>query len=472
MECTDASQVCDNMDFVLSSSESGAFLPEPLTLVTSLEPVSEEAQTPSQVTTFQPLVAGQEYDYADKFPEGGRQAWATVFASFCMVFLTQGTIYSFGVFQDYYTRVYLNNHSPSKIAWIGSTQVFLVFFLGLPTGKAFDEGYLRPLLLTGSAIYIFSYFMLSFAKPHHFYQVFLAQGVGVGLGMGLIYVPAISICFHYFKRRRALAAGIASLGAAIGAIVQTIGLNQFFDGRVGFAWGIRIISFISLILFIIGNLLMRPRLPPRKLRKYNLPNPDVKKVATDVPFLVAIMASSLLIFAVYFPLFYVQLFAVLHGISTDLAFYSITIMNGATIIGRILMGILADKYGALNIVTGGSALLGIVSLTMIKATDQKGLVLFAFFYGILSGGCLSLGGPTVSAYVENISDLGFAFGYSSFLQSFFTLVAAPVAGQILDAPEYKWDRTTVVVSIIIFLGFFFLLVSRAMLLKRRRIWLV
>lgn len=59
------------------------------------------------------------------------------------------------------------------------------------------------------------YFMLSFAKPHNFYQVFLAQGLGVGLGMGLIYVPSISICFHYFKRRRAQAVGTASLGMHI-----------------------------------------------------------------------------------------------------------------------------------------------------------------------------------------------------------------------------------------------------------------
>lgn len=59
-------------------------------------------------------------------------------------------------------RVFLNNHSPSQIAWIGSVQVFLIFFLGLPTGKLFDEGYLRPLMLIGSTIYIFSSVVLSF----------------------------------------------------------------------------------------------------------------------------------------------------------------------------------------------------------------------------------------------------------------------------------------------------------------------
>lgn len=100
-------------------------------------------------------------------------------------------------------------------------------------GKLFDEGYIRQLMFVGSAIYIFSlvdslafpqetflhshetrYFMLSLAKPHQFYQVFLAQGVGVGTAMGILYIPSISICFHYFKRRRGLAAGVASLGVS------------------------------------------------------------------------------------------------------------------------------------------------------------------------------------------------------------------------------------------------------------------
>lgn len=157
-------------------------------------------------------------------------------------------------------------------------------------------------MLIGSTIYIFSYFMLSFAKPHQFYQVFLAQGLGVGLGMGLIYVPSISICFHYFKRRRALAIGIATLGGAVGAIVQAISFNHLLNG-VGFAWAIRIFCFIFLVILVVANVSMRPRLPPRRLRRDNVPKPNIKKVATDVPFLVAILGASLLIFAVYFPSF-------------------------------------------------------------------------------------------------------------------------------------------------------------------------
>jgi len=54
--------------------------------------------------------------------------------------------------------------------------------------------------------------MLSLAQPHHFYQNFLAQGVGMGFAMGMMFMPALGIPSHYFKRRRALAMGIVLSG--------------------------------------------------------------------------------------------------------------------------------------------------------------------------------------------------------------------------------------------------------------------
>lgn len=162
--------------------------------------------------------------------------------------------------------------------------------------------------------------MLSLAKPHNYYQVFLSQGLGVGLGMGLLYVPSVSIILHYFKRKRAMVVGIASQGGSIGAIVQTIGLNHLFNGRVGFAWGVRIYGFIMLVMAIASNILIKPRLPPRKLRTDNIPPPNVKKVVTNVPYLVAILGANCVLFGIYFSYFYVQLFSILHGISTNLSF--------------------------------------------------------------------------------------------------------------------------------------------------------
>lgn len=54
--------------------------------------------------------------------------------------------------------------------------------------------------------------MLSLTKPHHYYQTFLAQSVGVGIGMGLIFLPSLSIASHYFRAKRSIAMGVVIAG--------------------------------------------------------------------------------------------------------------------------------------------------------------------------------------------------------------------------------------------------------------------
>lgn len=52
-------------------------------------------------------------------------------------------------------RDFLKELSPSQISWIGSMQLFLMFSLGPISGKLFDEGYFKPLLLSSSLLYLF-----------------------------------------------------------------------------------------------------------------------------------------------------------------------------------------------------------------------------------------------------------------------------------------------------------------------------
>ena len=60
----------------------------------------------------------------------------------------RGFINSFGVFQTYYVTAL--SRPPSDIAWIGSIQVFLLFFIGTFTGRLTDAGYFRQVFLVGS----------------------------------------------------------------------------------------------------------------------------------------------------------------------------------------------------------------------------------------------------------------------------------------------------------------------------------
>ena len=73
------------------------------------------------------------------FPEGGLRAWLVAAGTAGILFCTLGYSNSFGVFQAYYIRNQLKDHSPDDISWIGSLQVFLVFALGLAGGPIFDR---------------------------------------------------------------------------------------------------------------------------------------------------------------------------------------------------------------------------------------------------------------------------------------------------------------------------------------------
>lgn len=79
-------------------------------------------------------------------------------------------------------------------------------------------------ILSGMCLWFFSPPLLNNKVTPH--QVFLSQGVGMGLGMGLVFVPTVSIPSHYFKRRRALVAGIVLSGNSTGAIIFPISTSE------------------------------------------------------------------------------------------------------------------------------------------------------------------------------------------------------------------------------------------------------
>ena len=121
---------------------------------------------------------------------------------------------AFGVFQTYYQLDGLPSYSASSIAWIGSTQAFLLFLVSLVAGPLFDRGYLRALLCIGSLLLVLGMFLTSIGSQY--WHFFLAQAVMTGLGFGCVYLPAPAVVSQYFRKSLALANGAASTGSAVG----------------------------------------------------------------------------------------------------------------------------------------------------------------------------------------------------------------------------------------------------------------
>lgn len=72
-------------------------------------------------------------------PDGGWRAWCVVLSSHLVYMNTWGWVNSFGLFQAYYTQSL--SLPASRVSWIGSISIFLLFFVGTLTGRLVDAGY-------------------------------------------------------------------------------------------------------------------------------------------------------------------------------------------------------------------------------------------------------------------------------------------------------------------------------------------
>jgi MFS family permease len=168
-------------------------------------------------------------------------------------------IISFGIFQTYYVSTL--HQTRSEIAWVGSIAVFLLFFIGIVSGRLTDAGYLRVTTITGAVLVVLGTFMTSLTE--NYWQIILAQGVCTGLGNGLLLTPMMTLITTYFRRRLALVMGLAACGSVTGGLIYP-SMARTLLPTVGFGWTLRAMGFIQLGTFAIALICGKPKQSPRK----------------------------------------------------------------------------------------------------------------------------------------------------------------------------------------------------------------
>lgn len=412
-------------------------------------------RTPNSVSPFV-----EEHPYVQRM-DGGYHAWSTLIGAWLILIATFGYTNAFGVYQDLYTRA--DTESASKISWIGSTQLFFLVAMGLPAGKLLDKGYFRHTTIFGSVLYVFSMFMVSLAHPDKYYQVFLSQGVGLGIGAGLLYVPSMAVQSHHWRTYRALAMGVVTTGSSIGGIIFPIMLNRLFQGSVGFAWGVRASAFLVLGLLVVGNLLMTENRPAKPTEA---PKPDMKSIMTDPASMWTNFGTFCALLGLFFPYFYLQLYAVLHNVDPNVAFYTLAIMNAASIPGRIGPSLLADLFGSFNVIIPSTFACAVLLLALLGIKSAGSTIVFAIIYGFTSGAFLSLCSPVLATLSRNTSEIGVRIGFGFFVSSFGALVGAPIDGALLGN-SFPWYKAIIFSAVTMFVSAISLSVGRHFQVQRR-----
>ncbi|GIJ84575.1 hypothetical protein Asppvi_003422 [Aspergillus pseudoviridinutans] len=358
-------------------------------------------------------------------PDGGTRAWLVAGGAASIFLCSLGLANSFGTFEEYYLSHQLKGDSASKISWIGSLQSFLQFFAGMLGGPLFDR-YGSIVIYPSSVAYVFALMMLSLCKTY--WETMLVQGVLMGIVMGFLQIPAFAAVSQYFDKKRAAALGLAVSGSSIGGIILPIILSKMLnDSSLGFAWTVRIVGFIILPFMAFASVAVKPRLPPRKTRLFLL------SPYRDLRFITLFVALFFMFFGMFTPFFYLTTYATTRGMHTALAGYLLAIVNATSTLGRIIPGILADKYGRLNTFAIGGVATGIIVLCMTSATTNAGLIVYAVFFGFTSGTIISSASAAFASCPKDPQDVGTYMGMGMAVAGLGALIGPPINGAIFDA---------------------------------------
>ncbi|KAM0753790.1 MFS general substrate transporter [Meredithblackwellia eburnea MCA 4105] len=392
------------------------------------------------------------------FPDGGMRAWLTVAGGFAANFCCYGVVTSFGAFQEHYRTDQLADTPLSTISWIGSFQLCLVLLVGCISGPAFDAGYLKTMIASGGALYVFCLMMTSISTKY--YQFLLSQGLGVGIAMGLLFAPTMATVGHHFQKRRMMAFGIFSSGASLGGTVLPIAMRRLFV-KVGFGWAVRILAFIVLLCVVVAFFCCSTRLPPRAGSR-----PVDFRVFRDIDYAFLIVGAGLCGLGLYAPVSFGVTFAVQHHVSTDLAFYSLSVLNACSVIGRIIPNIIAQKMGPLNVLTLACSFSGVMLFCWVETKTTAAIYVFMALFGIMSGAYVALLPASVSSLTKNINEIGLRLGMAFFSTSFCWLASAPIQGALIRTRGGYWACAGFSGGTV-FLGVGFILAARHLASRRK-----
>ena len=215
-----------------------------------------------------------------------------------------------------------------------------------------------------------------------------------------------------------------------GGVIYPIIVAQL-QPRIGFAWTARVLGFILLATSIVPTVLMKSRAPPRPPRGL-----FDRAALRDVPYMLLNLGFLFGFMGMYIVLYYIQLFALARTtISSILADYLLVIINGSSILGRLVPGYYADRVGAINVLTTVVLASTILTFCLLAIRNTAGVVVFSALYGLAIGAFMGLPTAGIVSLSADKSKIGTRLGMTLTFVGFGVLVSDPIAGAILGRDQ-------------------------------------
>jgi MFS transporter, OFA family, oxalate/formate antiporter len=366
--------------------------------------------------------------------------WVVVTACFLGSFVVFGLSYSFGVF---FEPILLEFGYPRGVTSVAFGIQSLMLYLGaVGIGILIDWYGTRRMLMVGTVILVFG--LLGTSQAQSLPVFVIMYGIVTGLGMSIIFVVSYATVPRWFDRRQGFAGGLASAGLGMGMVVVAPAADTLI-GHFGWRSALILLTACVVALLIVIITVIRDEPTAEQVPSHEFDGgfhgservelreqlANIGTIARSTSF-VALFAGWILIYTtLYVVLSHLVVHIVDLGFSRTIGATIVALIGGASVVGRIGIGYVADQVGRVWTFVVCSAGMGFSTLALPALDTALMLVLFGAVYGLAYGGNGALLAP-LTADLFGRENINAVFGLMSMSLGISGLLSPYIAGMGYD----------------------------------------
>ncbi|KAJ7617495.1 major facilitator superfamily domain-containing protein, partial [Mycena polygramma] len=285
----------------------------------------------------------------------------------------------------------------------------------------------RKSMWLGAVLCSGSLFEASYAtKANHIYTYAASSDIRPAL----VYFTCISYMSEWFVARRGMANGRAAGGLILPPILPPM-ISKYGSSKT-----LRIVGIAVAILLLVLFPLVKPCLPQARVHIHG-PTPRGAQGIQDwlrhKSFLVFLVVNTVQGFGYFVPILYLPTFANALDVSSTKSALTLTMVNAASLVGRLSMGFLSDKFNpwilALSTLLTTSAAMFI--LWGLLPHSFAGLLAFGVAYGSIASGRSSLWAGFVKPLAKDDAAMSTAiYGYLPLTGGIGNILSTPISAKL------------------------------------------
>ena len=262
-------------------------------------------------------------------------------------------------------------------------------FAGFGWGALGDRIGPRPVVLAGSVLLGLALLLASRATTLLQFQ--LSFGLLLGVAVASFFAPVMAATAAAFERRRNLAIALVSAGVGVAPMTMSP-LVAWLLTQVGWRETLLVLGLLCWALTLPAAWFVRaaPAGDAHGTSDSAAPGMKMAQALRSKPFIVLALAFFACCAAHSGPIFHTVSYAVGCGLSVTAAVTIYSMEGAAGLGGRLLFGLLGDRYGAKPVLVAGLAIQALAAVAYLAVERLGGFYAVAFVFGLAYGGTMPL----------------------------------------------------------------------------------